>query len=491
VAKIDTKHFATLDQRTQAFSTQLSSGVVKIDHLVQGLSAVQSLVVQEATKTRLKIAIEFQKTQHEVAADSHKTQGRIATESLNTRNGLIAEAQMTREQVAIEAQKTRNGVVLESQKTGQRVLDRIKEVQTDNAEQEQRERLLESLMFPEMNARYDAIVPSHESTFEWIYARGPEGRSSDDTITKSPFGISEIQDYSNTFAKTTAIPLPNGFALRNHFSGSEENRGSGKSTLMKFLVEHSRTLNLLRQRDPHTLVISNFIWNGGSAHHRGQTGVLSSILHQLLSQRHDVARKLLSEEEELREKRQFSDWSQATIESTLFKTIHMSQCTIFIFLDGLDEIDHEDGDGLYDLLQQIHRLHVLPNIKLCVSSRPEALITEELERFPGFRLQDLNEHDITIYAWDTLTPVWQEASSLYQKEDGLTSLVSLILHKVDGVFLWVRLVVSSIRNGLIKYDDWDMLLRRVDILPRKLSDLYNDMWQHLNRSEPPHQVIWT
>jgi hypothetical protein len=483
VAKIDTKHFATLDQRTQAFSTQLSSGVVKIDHLVQGLSAVQSLVVQEATKTRLKIAIEFQKTQHEVAADSHKTQGRIATESLNTRNGLIAEAQMTREQVATEAQKTRNGIVLESQKTGQRVLDRIGEVQTDNAEQEQRERLLESLMFPEMNARYDAIVPAHESTFEWIYARGPEGRSSDDTVTKSPFGISEIQDYSNTFAKWLCSE-ESLFWIRGK-------PGSGKSTLMKFLVEHSRTLNLLRQRDPHTLVISNFIWNGGSAYHRGQTGVLSSILHQLLSQRHDVARKLLSEEEELREKRQFSDWSQATIESTLFKTIHMSQCTICIFLDGLDEIDHEDGDGLYDLLQQIHRLHVLPNIKLCVSSRPEALITKELERFPGFRLQDLNEHDITIYAWDILTPVWQEVSSLYQKEDGLTSLVSLILHKVDGVFLWVRLVVSSIRNGLIKYDDWDMLLRRVDILPRKLSDLYNDMWQHLNRSEPPHQVIWT
>ena len=469
MGKIDTIHFATLNQRAQAFSAQLASGVVKIDHLVEGLSTVQSLVDREATKMRLEIVTESQKTRDGVAAKSQETQGRIATES-----------QMTREHVATESQKTRNGIALESQKTGQCVLDRIKKVQTDNVEQEQRERLLGSLMFPEMNARYNAIVPSHESTFEWIYARGLRDHPGDDDLTEVPFGTLKMHDYSNTFTKW----------LRSEESlfWIRGKPGSGKSTLMKFLVEHSRTLNILRQHDPSALVISSFIWNAGSAHQRRQTCVLSSILHQLLSQRHDVTRKLLGEEKRLHHKRQFSDWSQATIESTLFKTIQMSHCTICIFLDGLDEIDQKDGDGLYEFLQQIHRLRALPNIKLCVSSRPEAPIAKQLNRFPGFRLQDLNEHDIKTYAWDTLNPVWKESSSLYRKEDGLSSLVSLILEKADGVFLWVRLVVSSIRNGLIKYDDWDMLLRRVDILPGKLGDLYNDMWQRLNVDMEVHRA---
>jgi hypothetical protein len=201
VGKIDTTHLATLDQRTQAFFAQLASGVVKIDHLVQGLSAVKSLVIREATTTRLEIAIASQKTRDGVAVKSQETQDRIATESRSTHDGLIAESQMTREKVATESQKTRNSVALESQKTGQRVLDQIEKVRNDNAEQEQRERLLGSLMFPEMNARYNAIVPSHESTFEWIYACGLEDHSSDDGVIEIPVGTSKMHDYSNAFAK--------------------------------------------------------------------------------------------------------------------------------------------------------------------------------------------------------------------------------------------------------------------------------------------------
>ncbi|KAF2800147.1 hypothetical protein K505DRAFT_221910, partial [Melanomma pulvis-pyrius CBS 109.77] len=197
-----------------------------------------------------------------------------------------------------------------------------------------------------------------------------------------------------------------------------------------------------------------FIWNAGSPFQRGQQYVLSSLLHQLLSNRPGIALQLLQGEKDLQHKKYTSDWSRKTVEHILFKAVKLTQGSICIFVDGLDEIDEDDGGGLFDFMQQIGRLRSLPNIKLCVSSRPETIIKKHLEGIPGLRLQDLNAHDI----------------------------------RTDGVFLWARLVVTSIRNGLIKYDDWEMLLQRVNVLPDKLSELYNDMWKRLNGDTELHRA---
>jgi hypothetical protein len=56
-----------------------------------------------------------------------------------------------------------------------------------------------------------------------------------------------------------------------------------------------------------------------------------------------------------------------------------------------------------------------------------------------------------------------------------------IISRADGAFLWVRLVVQSLMDGLGNWDDIDDLQRRLEILPRDLEDLYHHM---LSRIDP-------
>jgi len=417
LANFDAKQLAALDQRTQAFAAQLSLNHMKLDEMVRNIGDVQSTMIQETEKIQVQLA---------------------------------------------------SGV----EKTTDNIHDMFEEYRCDEAKRARYQHLLDSLKFPEMNARYNSIIPSHESTFEWVYAGRLANYDSNTTALTKSASISDLKNYSESFS---------------HWLQSEESLfwmngkpGSGKSTLMKFLVQHPRTLLLAQERDSSAIIISSFIFNATSYDQRTLKSVLSTLLHQLLSQRPAIAFTLLREESTLDLKREYSDWAQDTLESYLCKAIHLSHCCLYVFIDGLDEIDQEEGDGLHNLLQLIDRLRILPRIKLCVSSRPETSIKRRLESFPSLQLHLLNKHDMEIYIQDSLATVWKDASNPHLNDINLLMLANIILHKADGVFLWVRLVVSSIRNGLIKYDDWSMLLQRVDALPPKLGDLYNNMWQRLN-----------
>jgi hypothetical protein len=422
------KDFAKLDQRTQDFASQLAAGFAKTDELSRNESVLtRGLIVDECDKTR-------------IGFHSHldNTRGEIATESKKTRD-LIDHR-----------------------------LDELQDTRLDSVFQEKFHRFLKSLTFPEMKARYNDIIPSHKSTFEWLYG----ARDKSDNGSSITTAHDRLRQHCDTFSKW--------LSSNESLFWVNGKPGSGKSTLMKFLLEHSRTQELLREQHPSTLIISHFIWNAGSYFQRSQKSLLSSLLHQLLSHRADVARVLLEEDGTLQQKVSHSDWSREGLESVLFKAVHLLQCSTCIFIDGLDEIDQADGDGLYELLGLIHRLRSLPNLRFCVSSRPEALIRKQLESYPNMRLQDLTRHDMHKYILDTITPEWEKASFLQPSNETVSSLSKIILGKADGIFLWVRLVVSSIRNGLIKYDNWEILLERINALPSKISDLYNDMWKRLN-----------
>lgn len=65
---------------------------------------------------------------------------------------------------------------------------------------------------------------------------------------------------------------------------------------------------------------------------------------------------------------------------------------------------------------------------------------------------------------------------LSEAEPGATKeLIEEIGTAACGVFLWVRLVVSSLLSGLGKHDDISYLQMRLRELPPKLDDLYDHM----------------
>lgn len=154
-----------------------------------------------------------------------------------------------------------------------------------------------------------------------------------------------------------------------------------------------------------------------------------------------------------------------------------SACTqyICVFLDGLDETGTQgDQTGLTSLLD---KLCAIPQLHVCVSSRPEPVFHKYFSSCPQLRVQDLTQFDIKKYAIDTLQGL------NFDDKEGLGRLVYKICLKADGVFLWVALALKSIQTGHCNNDDPAEVESRLDALPNDLNTLYQQMWRRLNDSE--------
>ena len=64
---------------------------------------------------------------------------------------------------------------------------------------------------------------------------------------------------------------------------------------------------------------------------------------------------------------------------------------------------------------------------------------------------------------------------------GAPKLVADVVSRVDGVFLWVKLVVNDLIKGLHNRDDLEDLQRWLELLPIHLEELFKDM---LSKIEP-------
>jgi len=127
---------------------------------------------------------------------------------------------------------------------------------------------------------------------------------------------------------------------------------------------------------------------------------------------------------------------------TAFKDIATSGPTnmsLCLFIDALDECDKPIKEliSFFNELKKDSRL----NIKICFSSRnlsDDLLSTFRLEQ--GFMIQDQNSEDIVNFVNDKLSSnisIDKSESDLIHYQD-LMILKEEIIHKADGVFLWVR-----------------------------------------------------
>lgn len=122
-------------------------------------------------------------------------------------------------------------------------------------------RLMRWLQFRMMHVRLDEVHKAHEKTFRWIFherrAQEQERRWSD--------LVEWLESGSSCY-------WVNGKA------------GSGKSTLMKYIVDHPRTHSALSKwAGPDTLVTAPFFfWNSGTTLQKSHVGLLRSILFEAL-----------------------------------------------------------------------------------------------------------------------------------------------------------------------------------------------------------------
>ncbi|EHK98775.1 hypothetical protein M7I_5283 [Glarea lozoyensis 74030] len=204
--------------------------------------------------------------------------------------------------------------------------------------------ILERLRFAEMTDRRDRIVEAHNKTFRWIFdAPG----SAENMATVWP----SFSDW-----------LRNGSGLY-WIAGKA---GSGKSTLMKYIYDNTRTVQLLQEwcGESDLTVASFYFWNSGVDMQMSEMGLLRSILLQLLTKHKEFIPRLFP-----------GRWEA------------------YVLFDGLDEFDGDHSE-LNDLFKT---LASFSHIKVCVSSRPWNVFEDDFGVKSCLMLQDLTYQDIKLF----------------------------------------------------------------------------------------------
>ncbi|KAI4267644.1 MAG: hypothetical protein L6R38_008160, partial [Xanthoria sp. 2 TBL-2021] len=326
-------------------------------------------------------------------------------------------------------------------------------------------RLLESLFFPEIVSREEQIPEAFEGTCRWIFD------SSDDRKSRT-------RPWSN-FCKW--LETENGVYW---ISGKP---GSGKSTLMKYIVTNDRTPQLLAEWEKGTdlIVISFFFWNAGMALQKSCTGLLRSLLYQIATQWPALANLVASPTgrskdaiEASRSWTPLTTWTDHGLMSLLNRFLNEKPANISLcaFVDGLDEFV---GDEEY-LLHMIELFNNSSRCKICVSSRPEQAFPQEFRLCSQLRVQDLNREDIERTATGKLRPSLQKHSVLPIAESDVRSLVDALVKMASGVFLWLDLMTKDLIRGSRDGDTLEELHSRLATTPDTINGLYAHLLQKLD-----------
>jgi hypothetical protein len=251
---------------------------------------------------------------------------------------------------------------------------------------------------------------------------------------------------------------------------------------MRYIYDDRQTTSLLNEwaGTPDGLLSAGFFfWKSGVPEQASQTGLLRSLLHTLLSQKRQLIPKVLPKD--WKECQRLKSLCQSTHELrgwrpmeliNLIKSLfnYLMGTRTCLFIDGLDEYNGSPTDTI-QLLKDISS----SNVKICVSSRPWNEFHQAFDEFPGLRLQDLTFDDISLYVNETLAADARMKSLSDEQPTEASKLFTEIVTKADGVFLWVKLVVRSLLEGIGNGDSIFELGIRLQELPSDLAKLYAHM----------------
>lgn len=332
------------------------------------------------------------------------------------------------------------------------ITERMKDIAVTSHKVAMRLYFMRTLRFDGMELRRLQVPEAHKRTYSWAY-------------------MSDFSDWM-----VVEDPL---FWI----SGKP---GSGKSTLMKHLVNSPGTSAHLRKwaGTRKLVIIDYFFWINGTDLHRSQQGLLQSLLFDIFRKCPELIETAFPERwHESMNIGGFNEymisWSRQELFNGLQRiTQQTALSTAFcIFIDGLDEYEGEHED-LVNILSNI--AHTSP-IKLCVASRPWNVFEKTLgtNKTRKLYLENLNRPDIELYVKNHLQDRTDfQALALYSRD--AIGLVSDIVERSNGVFLWVYLVVLLVKQGLVNEDRLVDLKRRVNAYPADLNTFFKHIMDSLD-----------
>lgn len=348
-----------------------------------------------------------------------------------------------------------------------RVKNSINAAQVEADLEAKRNRFLQSLKFESMNARRTDIKIASEATYVSFFKSLK--------FTKEPTSGSAAAAWANFVAWLQSDEQA--FWIQGK-------PGAGKSTLVKFLLQHENTSKALNKWNHNPLIVSHFFWKPGSKLQRNFIGLLCSINHQLLSDEPGLVDQILSEFKSTKENDTIVDWEIPDLVDMFRFTLTHYKRSIFFLIDGIDEaVDTED------ILKFLTSSITLRNTKWCISSRGEEIFQQTFSKYKGFKLNEYTRDDMLNFAQKEIQYELinvQGYENIYKK-DFLATLQCSLVDKAEGVYLWLVLALESIKRGLRNNDREGVILSRLVKLPTGLAELYRDMWDRLGEDQDIYQ----
>jgi hypothetical protein len=249
--------------------------------------------------------------------------------------------------------------------------------------------------------------------------------------------------------------------------------GSGKSTLIDYLVEHERTGYFLNEtplslNGSWTLVSFFFDFRSGTKLRNNFEGLLRSLLLQIIQKLPEsFSHKPTTAKDQSQGKVQVDpklDLNERRLRELLFTILETIDGKICIFIDGLDEYE----GSVSQLIQLFRGIQRLEKVKLCIASRPTPMFLEAFESVPCIRMQDHNEDGIISYVFQTIDDVLPAA----KRDARMMKLCTSISKRAEGVFLWARFAMEELIDGFCRGDQDSELLARLEDIPQDLEQIY-------------------
>ncbi|KAI9855256.1 MAG: hypothetical protein M1813_000489 [Trichoglossum hirsutum] len=336
--------------------------------------------------------------------------------------------------------------------------------------------IIHSLLFEEVGRREEAIPKAYCSTLEWIF--------------EHPHCTEDGKPLWSDFLEWLTGPSEDIYWVTGK-------PGAGKSTLIKFIGGDERLKSGLKKwaEGARLIIGTYFSWNAGADLQKSHSGLLRTLLYQILSEMPE--RELLlpllfpgrwAVFQLLGKLKSIPDWGFEELLGgfrTLIPYATQHSCNIALLVDGLDEFD--EGHEL--LAEMLHEANLQPSVKICTSSRPWNIFRGSFKHSPTLQLEELTENDIKFYVQDKFAKSdgFQETRVLHPKE--ATNIMETVVARARGVFLWVDVVVKLLLQDLQEGSKLAALQATLNSLPSDLHDLYSAIWARISptfRQEAAH-----
>ncbi len=250
--------------------------------------------------------------------------------------------------------------------------------------------------------------------------------------------------------------------------------GSGKSTLMRSLFDHTRSM--AHKRNDGTCVVGHFFNCRGQILERCAKGLFHSLFHQLGTLYPPSLGVLkVFEVEDLRDLELTAAPYLSALQSGLkqiFSDPALSPRRTAIFIDALDECDEAFQVGYF--FAELTRLACKHGTQLdiCISRReyPAITVKDCLEiRMEAYNLQDIQRY------------ISQKMDLAYVPFQDAIDVCEAVALRSGGIFLWVVLAVEGILKDFERERNAKQVLRRTKSLPKALEDLFAQIIEGMDR----------